>query len=164
MSNPLEATQVQSSDGSGGRIPDFLERNISIARVFLAPNPPAIFLDVNLCKQPSSKWLVSFLAETASSKWSWPFWMGCWVSSVGKMASVVLTCHRDFFYLISSLGVVNSKKLSRSELFSTDFGPKVTDRPRIFPAGLIWSCTLASNLKNATCLCCSKFNRNKITF
>ena len=35
MSNPLEATQVQSSDGSGGRIPDFLERNISIARVFL---------------------------------------------------------------------------------------------------------------------------------
>ena len=66
--------------------------------------------------------------------------------------------------LLLSLGVVNSKKLSRSELFSTDFGPKVTDRPRIFPAGSIWSCTVAWNLKNATCLCCSKFNRNKITF
>ena len=36
MSNPLEATQVQSSDGSGRRIPNFLERNISIVRVFLA--------------------------------------------------------------------------------------------------------------------------------
>ena len=31
--NPLE--EVQSSDRSGGRIPDFLERNISISRVFL---------------------------------------------------------------------------------------------------------------------------------
>ena len=62
------------------------------------------------------------------------------------------------------VGVVNSKKLSRSELFSTDFGPKVTDQPRIFPAASIWSCTVASNLKNATSLCCSKFDLNKISF
>ena len=32
------------------------------------------------------------------------------------------------------VGVVNSKKLSSSKLFSTDFGQKVTDQPRIFPA------------------------------
>ena len=62
------------------------------------------------------------------------------------------------------IGVVNSKKLSSSELFSTDFGPKVTDQPRIFPAASIWSCTVASNLKNATSLPCSKFNPNEISF
>ena len=63
-----------------------------------------------------------------------------------------------------ALGVLNSKKLSISELFSTDFGPKVIDQSRIFPAASIWSCTVASNLKNATSLCCSKFYTNKISF
>ena len=65
--------------------------------------------------------------------------------------------------LVPQIGVVNSKKLSSSELFSTDFGPKVTDQPRIFPAASIWSCTVASNLENASSLCSSKFNPIKIS-
>ena len=62
-----------------------------------------------------------------------------------------------------SLGVVNSKKLSSSNLFSTDFGLKVTDQPRIFPVASIWCCTVASNLENASSLCSSKFNPLKIS-
>ena len=64
----------------------------------------------------------------------------------------------------SVLGVVNSKKLSSSKLFSTDFSPKVTDQTRIFPAASIWSCTLPSNLENATSVCCFKSNWNKISW
>ena len=66
-------------------------------------------------------------------------------------------------FIICPLGVVNSKKLSSQELVSTDFGLKVTDKPRTFPAASIWSCTVASNLENASSLCCSKINPIKIS-
>ena len=60
----------------------------------------------------------------------------------------------------------DSNKLSSPELFSTDFAPKVTDQP--FGDWFSWglnldSCTAASNLKNASSLCSSKFNPIKIS-
>ena len=62
------------------------------------------------------------------------------------------------------VGVVNSKKLSSSKLFSTEFGPKLTDQPRIFPVASIWSCTVASNLQNASNLWSSKFDPKRNSF
>ena len=57
---------------------------------------------------------------------------------------------------VCSLGVVKFLKVPFLQL-STDLITKVNDQPRIFPVASIWSCTVASNLKNATSMCCSKF-------
>ena len=47
------------------------------------------------------------------------------------------------------LGVVKFFKVPFLQQLLTDLTPKVNDQPRIFPAALIGSCTVASNLKNA---------------
>ena len=81
----------------------------------------------------------------------------CFLGLFNASISTFLFLKRMHFY------VINSKKLSSQEVVSTDFGPNVTDQPRIFPAASIWSCTVASDLENASSLCSSKFNPIEIS-
>ena len=62
------------------------------------------------------------------------------------------------------VGVIKFFKVPFLQQFSTDLTPKVNDLPRIFSVASIWSCTVASNLKNASSLCSSKVNLIEIFF